>query len=1293
MRKVSRNNLRKTVVEGLEPRLMLTNTPIWSDPIVIQSNINEVIYTEGADITQNGLDDVLAAGPNVLLYENSRETGLGPAIELTNDGVGYGMTLARDVDGDNDLDVVASSSAKGVILIRNNGDGTFAPEETISSLTGITRISTADIDGDGDLDVVSGSYSEKRLAWHANQGNGAFDPETIINTDIDGLFSVAVADLDGDDRPDIVTAEFGENNAVAIYQNTLTGFQRDTISTDLNAPLAVEIADLDGDGDEDVIAGAYYGNSIVWYENDGAAQFTQNANTLVTDNVGGPFRIRAADWDNDQDLDLISVSSGDDKVAFHENLGGGQFATQTVLFDNWSGPTAGSPADLDGDGDQDLLVASYADDTLLWVRNDTVRPDQRFGEQSIISDQLSAVFVVDAVDLDGNGSLDMLAAVTGANQVAWAPNAGDGSFGAVQVIGTQAGSPLFAGAADLDGDGDNDVFTTSSFAADEIIWYENLGGGVFGSEMVIEAGLGQPRWLEAGDADGDGDLDLFATTNDDNRYFWYENRLDEVTADFTIGQVISDGEGAGANKLIPIDMDDDGDLDVLAASSTPGEPKPISWYENDGTGNYFAEHIITEDSVSAWYARPADFDGDGDIDVAASSFVGPLVWYENLGGSFSEAKVISTAPEASYGLDVADFDGDGDVDLVTGSYYDNEIAWYENNGDGTFSGQQVISRSQSGPFSVIAADIDGDGDEDVVAGSYYDDTVAWYENAPAPAQPVLLPTIDKYVVTEHLDISFNFQSGEWVPSVDVDELDGSSQIYEPDEAVVYAGPTASTTRQVGNQWDFIGVDAGDPIWVLPQQRTEGIAFPGFAVDRTDNGTFARYFESDPRISRELDWVKFELTDVRGPAGGEFGVYSTVGLMDPTVGVWMSTADGITPQDAFWQREGGHSHTSFYFTEAGVYEVDLKASGFIDVNGNRVFDPGLDVFSESEASTFYFAVETPNAAPTITVPGPVDVAAAQVVPLSGDLKVQIDDSEPSSGDYELTLNAIGGVVSLVPDGVTLVSGDGTNDSLITLSGPLAAINQTLLTLEFGAGAGDEAEPRIELQINDGGFFSPDLNEDGVLDNAATTSATVEFNFIGDPLLPGDYNGDDLVDGSDLTAWQGSYATTDLPIWAPGDGDGDGDSDGNDFLVWQRQLGMTLDVGATPIADVGDADTPTNNGGDRPTSQRVQYRTNGRSDYRPLVEAAAAADLLVSEPARPSQTVSAAKTALFDDYDLAAIDSVDEYWAADLFSSEPMEPQEGFLVDSSGTEPFAYDWADREILSEKTVGSVDEAFADR
>ena len=60
-------------------------------------------------------------------------------------------------------------------------------------------------------------------------------------------------------------------------------------------------------------------------------------------------------------------------------------------------------------------------------------------------------------------------------------------------------------------------------------------------------------------------------------------------------------------------MDDDGDIDIFSASYVDGK---ISWYENDGIGNFTTHNISILSSATSVAA--ADLDGDGDIDVFAS---------------------------------------------------------------------------------------------------------------------------------------------------------------------------------------------------------------------------------------------------------------------------------------------------------------------------------------------------------------------------------------------------------------------------------------------------------------------------------------------------------------------------------------------------------------------------------------------------------------------------------------------------------------------------------------------------
>ncbi|MBK9461509.1 MAG: VCBS repeat-containing protein [Sphingobacteriales bacterium] len=55
--------------------------------------------------------------------------------------------------------------------------------------------------------------------------------------------------------------------------------------------------------------------------------------------------------------------------------------------------------------------------------------------------------------------------------------------------------------------------------------------------------------------------------------------------------------------------------------------------------------------------------------------------------------------------------------MLSASYYDNKIAWYENDGSGNFGTQQIITASVLGARSVYAADLDNDGDIDVLSAS------------------------------------------------------------------------------------------------------------------------------------------------------------------------------------------------------------------------------------------------------------------------------------------------------------------------------------------------------------------------------------------------------------------------------------------------------------------------------------------------------------------------------------------------------------------------------------------------
>jgi hypothetical protein len=103
--------------------------------------------------------------------------------------------------------------------------------------------------------------------------------------------------------------------------------------------------------------------------------------------------------------------------------------------------------------------------------------------------------------------------------------AGGVQFGPQQVIPTSSGSALSVYAADLDGDGDPDVLS-ASYSGNYLAWYENVDGlGEFGPQQVIPTWAPGAYSVFAADLDGDGDLDVLSASSRDDKIAWYENLL------------------------------------------------------------------------------------------------------------------------------------------------------------------------------------------------------------------------------------------------------------------------------------------------------------------------------------------------------------------------------------------------------------------------------------------------------------------------------------------------------------------------------------------------------------------------------------------------------------------------------------------------------------------------------------------------------------------------------------------------------------------------------------------------
>ncbi len=366
-----------------------------------------------------------------------------------------------------------------------------------------------------------------------------------------------------------------------------------------------------------------------------SAQIMFNSEQLISQDVNDAQDIFAADLDNDGDLDVLSASSGDDKIAWYENLDGlGNFGTQHIITTSANYATAVRAKDLDGDGYLDIISASSSDDTISWFKNDGAA---NFGVEQIITTDEDWVVEICVADLDNDGDFDIISAAYDGDSIGWFENDGLGNFSNKQLISSNVDGPYAVFAIDLDGDSDIDLISASA-RDDKIAWYENLNGlGSFGAQQIISNNANFATSVFGADIDGDGDIDVFSASAYDDKIAWYQNN---GSGTFGPEQIISTSLDY-INDIYAVDLDLDGDIDLVSASYID---KRIAWYENtNGLGNFTDQTTIAVLNFPV-SVMAADIDGDNDADVLYADFGGSISGWDRVSW-FENTTVSLTIPE------------------------------------------------------------------------------------------------------------------------------------------------------------------------------------------------------------------------------------------------------------------------------------------------------------------------------------------------------------------------------------------------------------------------------------------------------------------------------------------------------------------------------------------------------------------------------------------------------------------------------------------------------------------------
>ena len=326
-----------------------------------------------------------------------------------------------------------------------------------------------------------------------------------------------------------------------------------------------------------------------------------------------------------------------------------------------------------------------------------------------------AAFDVVLADVDNDGDLDMAIANQSGNNVVLRLNDGTGGFSAAHP-----NSPfgVFSGVTsvrfgDVNNDGRIDMITCNN-SANTVSVRLNNGTGNFSADAPgspLAGGFNLPYSAALADVDGDGDLDLIVANDVGGNV---SVRLNNGSGDFT---AIAPGSpyavGANTFGVVSGDVDNDGDIDIVATASAGGATVLL----NTGTGSFIIGSTFAG-GTGVQVPILGDIDGDGDLDLAmpnsASNTV--TVRLNNGAGSFLTQPAgspypMGTTPRA---ISFADIDGDGDLDLLSANNNALGIIVRLNMGSGVFSSFGNNSPISTGGLRSLAlGDVDGDGDMDI----------------------------------------------------------------------------------------------------------------------------------------------------------------------------------------------------------------------------------------------------------------------------------------------------------------------------------------------------------------------------------------------------------------------------------------------------------------------------------------------------------------------------------------------------------------------------------------------------
>ncbi|CAF2715852.1 unnamed protein product [Rotaria sp. Silwood2] len=627
-----------------------------------------------------------------------------------------------DFNNDNRSDiVVANSDTNDLTIYFASNNGSFGAQTVLP--IGIDsypqHVIISDINTDKHLDIITVNSKSNTMSIIMGDGNGNFTGQIKYSTgDSSHPYDIAMSDFNNDDRVDFVIANEGTDSIGVLFGFRYASFQNLTMySNDNNQmPMAIIVNDFNNDNYIDIAAVFAVTDNLAVLLGYGNGSFgPMKAYSTGIDST--PYMLAANDFNNDDQMDIVVANYGTNNLGILLGYNNGSFATMTTYSTGFqSTPYYVTAADLNNDNQTDIISVNTGSDSIgifLGYGNGS------FAVMITYSTGDSSIPWAAAVGyINNDGRLDIVVVNYGTNSVGIFLGYGDGSFQNHVTYSTGYQSyPTSVVIGDFNHDNQSDI-GVANFNANNVGIFLGYGNGSFSTVVPYSTGdSSSPQYAVVGDFNNDKILDIAVAnygTSDVAVLFGFGDGT------FLLGTAYSTGMGSVPWSLAVADFNNDTRLDIAATGTLLNSIVVLLGYGYEtfaGVTKY-----NTGDGSMPHSVAVADFNNDGWSDVIVANYgtdsVGLFLGYGAKG--FDSMVTFSTGiNSAPYCLAIGHFNNDNHLDIVvTNSQTDNVVILF-GFGNGTFSIGVIYSTgARSQPSAVAVGDLNNDNISDIVIANF-----------------------------------------------------------------------------------------------------------------------------------------------------------------------------------------------------------------------------------------------------------------------------------------------------------------------------------------------------------------------------------------------------------------------------------------------------------------------------------------------------------------------------------------------------------------------------------------------